>query len=168
MKKQRTFSLQFSCLLKLRMKHSAASCEGVIYALRCIPLNLLYVGSSVDFTHRRSEHLRKLRAGDHENLRLQRHWNQFGLSGFEFEILESAPEAELRQREGFWQIQLASVLPRHGYNSTVNFCKEFPKASRLVRKLRKRLDVEVIEAESSIFAQSLPVLTTHADTPFGR
>lgn len=50
--------------------------------------NKIYIGSSVNFTVRKNEHLRDLRNGKHINKKLQRHANKYGIEDLFFEILE--------------------------------------------------------------------------------
>lgn len=46
-----------------------------------------YIGSSVDLHRRWVTHLRELRKGTHGNVKLQRAWDKYGESNFEFSII---------------------------------------------------------------------------------
>lgn len=51
-----------------------------------------YVGSSVDIEHRWGQHRSALRAGRHNNARLQNAWNKYGEDAFVFSVLEEVGE----------------------------------------------------------------------------
>lgn len=48
-----------------------------------------YVGSSRDCARRKSEHVSKLRRGNHVNKKLQAAWNKYGEASFEFVVILS-------------------------------------------------------------------------------
>lgn len=62
-----------------------------------------YIGSTINLKKRESHHWSRLRAGTHRNTHLQRSWNKYGESVFEFGVLEylDNPE-ELHLAEQFW------------------------------------------------------------------
>lgn len=75
-------------------------------AIYCI-LNKLnerrYVGSSMNFNKRKSEHLLLLRGGKHHSVYLQNSWDKYGEHNFEFVILEEIIEdVNLIVREQWW------------------------------------------------------------------
>ena len=64
-----------------------------IYTVRNKTNGNRYVGSAVNIKRRWSQHKSALRKGTHENGHLQRAWNKYGKSAFEFEVfLYCAPE----------------------------------------------------------------------------
>jgi group I intron endonuclease len=75
---------------------------GVIYRIVCIPNGRTYIGSTNDLTRRKSEHLKNLRGGGHCNPMLQKAFNKYGESSFEFSVIETAEGEHLIAREQFW------------------------------------------------------------------
>lgn len=60
----------------------------LIYAIRHIKSGKRYVGSSCQWTQRRSTHKYQLNAGIHHCVYLQNAWNKYGADAFEFVVLE--------------------------------------------------------------------------------
>ena len=54
-----------------------------------------YVGSAVDFAARRRLHISQLKRGNHHSLYLQRAWDKYGESEFEFRIILECQKCEL-------------------------------------------------------------------------
>ena len=77
-----------------------------IYGIRNIINNKIYVGKTqVSFGDRWDDHKSKLRNNYHDNLHLQRSWNKYGESAFEFLIIEQINSNDndiFNQREIFW------------------------------------------------------------------
>lgn len=61
-----------------------------------------YVGSSAHISQRKRGHITRLTSNRHDNIKLQRAWNKYGASSFEFEMLTFCEEKDL-----LWQEQLA-------------------------------------------------------------
>jgi group I intron endonuclease len=59
-----------------------------IYQIRCLVDGRVYVGSTVSFRKRWSEHKRTLNGYKHHCYLLQRAWNKYGIRNFTWEILE--------------------------------------------------------------------------------
>lgn len=87
-----------------------------VYQLRCIPTNLVYVGSSSNMYKRRLYHLRDLRTGTHKVARLQSDYNVYGLDAFEFTVLELTDIDIVFDREQYWLDQIRPFDPVIGYN----------------------------------------------------
>lgn len=60
-----------------------------------------YVGSAVNFASRWRLHRHHLRTGKHHSVALQRAWNKYGESAFDFTILERCPRDIILEREQF-------------------------------------------------------------------
>jgi len=76
-----------------------------------------YVGRSKNMEARWRGHERSLVAGSHCNNHLQRSWNLYGSSTFQFEILEVVPDAMTRaHREAFWCGHFDTHNRDKGYN----------------------------------------------------
>lgn len=92
------------------------------YAIYCI-LNKVndkkYIGSSMWIEKRLTSHKNMLRRNDHHNIYLQRAWNKYGESNFEFIILEQflfRDEKYLRKREEILIKENNSLYCNWGYN----------------------------------------------------
>src|SRR3972149_846536 len=70
-----------------------------VYRILCSVNGKSYIGSSVGIVRRFRTHRNELRRGTHANPHLQRVWNKYGESAFEFQVLEMCDESVLRQRE---------------------------------------------------------------------
>ena len=87
-----------------------------IYAIENTVNNNIYIGSSVNFRNRKSEHMNDLRKNKHHSVALQRAFNKYGEPSFIFKILEVvANRKDLISRE---QHYLDSLLPKY------NTCKK--------------------------------------------
>jgi group I intron endonuclease len=90
-----------------------------VYAIKHIPSGKLYVGSTnQSFRRRWREHLRNLQAGHHHSPQLQRAWNKYGCSEFDFIVLEllSKGKQGVISAEQKWMSLYKSYLPKKGYN----------------------------------------------------
>lgn len=75
-----------------------------------------YIGQTINFTNRFSQHRAKLTKGNHENSLLQKAWNKYGESNFEFKIMEYVKKESLTEREQWWMDLFGSYLRDYGYN----------------------------------------------------
>lgn len=67
-----------------------------VYTIHCTANNTYYVGETINSTERLRQHIKKLKAGRHENRRLQNTWNRYGHSTFTLKMVWKCPyEAEL-------------------------------------------------------------------------
>lgn len=85
-----------------------------IYAITG-PNGRMYVGSTISFLKRRRAHFQDLRKGKHHSLALQRAFDKYGESAFEFVVLEIAQPGELLLRE---QAVMDANPGRKLYNSS--------------------------------------------------
>ena len=74
---------------------------GVIYYIKQLSTSKIYIGLTTDFIRRRGEHLHELRCGKHYNQHLQKAWNKYTESDFEFGVLEEVhgTKDDLKQAE---------------------------------------------------------------------
>lgn len=106
----------------------------VIYQIRNIVNNKIYVGSSSIFEKRKTRHIYELRNGNHHSSKLQRSFNKYGEESFIFEILEtlnSNSKDELLEKEQEYLDKLKPELNGwHFAKIPLNhqFCKEWKKA----------------------------------------
>jgi group I intron endonuclease len=87
-----------------------------IYKIENIAKGKSYVGSSVNVGSRWKAHLKQLETESHHSQKLQRAWNKYGKSSFEFSIIEEcAPEKSIMlEREQYRMDTLDAV--NAGYN----------------------------------------------------
>jgi len=88
----------------------------VIYQIRCLVNNKIYIGSAVVFSRRSNTHKCRLRKGDHHSSYLQNAWNKYGESNFIFEIIEEVEKTKLIEREQYYLDLNKSYLRENGYN----------------------------------------------------
>lgn len=63
--------------------------NSVIYKIRNILNNKIYIGSAIDFNQRKKYHKYQLKNNKHHSIKLQRAWNKYGEGCFVFEIIET-------------------------------------------------------------------------------
>lgn len=86
-----------------------------VYQIRNIANGKRYVGSSRALSSRASAHFRKLAAGKHHSLPLQRAWAKYGADSFEFQTMLYCAEDDLLMYE---QIVIDGLRPE--YNVAIN------------------------------------------------
>lgn len=92
---------------------------GVIYSITQISTNKIYVGLTTDYTRRKNEHLYDLRHNKHHNAHLQRAWDKYGESDFEFKVLTKLKDkSELKQAEIRLIKEHNATDPRVGFNKS--------------------------------------------------
>jgi len=74
-----------------------------IYQIKsmCRP-DRIYIGSAVNYAHRRRRHLNALRQNRHHSIKLQRHYNTYGKDDLRFTLIHSCSVEELIQAEQFF------------------------------------------------------------------
>ena len=87
-----------------------------IYAIRNIINKKVYIGQSNDIEKRFSNHKYELRNNIHFNQHLQKAWNKYGETAFEFFILEECSLDKLDEKEIYYILLYNSY--RQGYNRT--------------------------------------------------
>lgn len=76
--------------------------NGVIYGIRNLTNNVVYIGSTINYTIRRIRHKYELKRNKHHCIHLQRAWNKYGERNFSFEILmDNIPPSELKLTEQY-------------------------------------------------------------------
>lgn len=74
-----------------------------IYRIVNLSTGKVYIGSAVSITRRWAQHKRELRKDIHGNEHLQRAWNKYGESDFNFQIIEVFEDrTQLLSREQHW------------------------------------------------------------------
>lgn len=89
----------------------------VIYQIRNIHNNKIYVGSAQVWKRRQRKHKERLNKNTHYNTYLQNAWNKYGADSFAFEILEEInTDEELIPAEQKWIDEAKAYDREHGYN----------------------------------------------------
>ncbi len=77
--------------------------KNCIYQILSVKTNRLYIGSAKNVIARKSLHFRTLVKGRHHNIKLQRHFNKYGIDDLQFSILEFGINIEnLIDREQYY------------------------------------------------------------------
>ena len=85
-----------------------------IYQIRNLINGKVYIGSSVNLHVRALAHFNSLKRNAHENQKLQRAYNKYGLDKLVFEVLEYVEKDTLLEREQYYIDTLNAV--NEGYN----------------------------------------------------
>jgi group I intron endonuclease len=79
--------------------------------------NKIYIGSTINFEKRISNHLSLLKSNRHYNRHLQAAWNKYGEDTFVIDIIEFiSNQNNLIRREQYWLDYYKSYDPKYGYN----------------------------------------------------
>lgn len=88
-----------------------------IYAITCIPISKVYIGSACDIGERFYAHRGLLRRRHHKNCLLQAAWDEHGEVAFDFRIIEVVDDlVRLRPRENAWLREVQPFDPVIGFN----------------------------------------------------
>ncbi|MDQ3684416.1 MAG: GIY-YIG nuclease family protein [Acidobacteriota bacterium] len=87
-----------------------------VYRILCIPTGKIYIGSAVDLRARWGTHRRSLRRGTHYNFHLQRAWDKYGETNFEFSVMELMGTSDLLRAEQTWIDRTGCADGKTGFN----------------------------------------------------
>ena len=87
-----------------------------IYCIENCINNKKYIGQAIDIEKRWNDHRQHLRRESHYNYHLQRAWNKYGESNFNFYVIEECCIDELSERESYYINKFNSF--NNGYNLT--------------------------------------------------
>lgn len=102
-------------------------------------LPLYYVGQSIDCARRRIHHFKTLKAGRHDNDRMQKVYNKYGLSAFSFKVVQLCSHDLLDDAEQWW------LDEAHGHPLVMNIAKCATSPNR-GRKFSEEVRRKVAEA----------------------
>ena len=90
-----------------------------VYQIRNIINDHIYIGSTINVKHRRRLHIKQLQTNKHHSRYLQRAWNKYGETAFEFTLLEECEPVKeiLLEREQYYLDTLCpeyNILPMAG------------------------------------------------------
>ncbi len=111
--------------------------HGVIYMITNSIDNRVYIGSSIDYCRRKSEHYNNLRNNRHHNVHLQRFYNKHGKDSLFFVVLNRCNNEDLLLLEKFYMNQYSNkfniskdtTAPMRGMKHTSNAIKKISASS---------------------------------------
>jgi hypothetical protein len=129
-------------------------CKGVvagIYEIRVLSEKRSYFGQSLDAQARVQTHWRDLASGCHANPELQRHWDDYGPSGFRIRLISRAPSDLTGLDLARWLAfeERAAITKAGGLRKTIN--AEWPKPV-LGPAEKRQLASERLRAECELAA----------------
>ena len=132
-----------------------------IYGIRNIANGKWYVGSSINIQRRWRKHTQRLRTGKHENTKLQRAWDKYGESVWEWVIFQYLPPEALILEEAETQTIALLRAVKNGYNQSeiggrVTWTQEM--RGKVAQRNRERVWTPEMRSNSSKGHQGL----THA------
>lgn len=115
-----------------------------IYQILNLTNNKRYIGSSKKIENRWREHKTLLRTNKHHSQHLQASFNKYGLSNFEFSILEITTEELLQEKENYWCNLFNTHNSKYGYNVAAvtrngNVCEVYQKKQSINCYNKKRV-----------------------------
>lgn len=89
----------------------------VIYKIETLNNHKYYIGSTINFKKRKTEHLKSLKSNKHHSKYLQRVYNKYGENNLIFSIVEEIQDKNnLIIREQYW-LDFYKPFGKNGYNS---------------------------------------------------
>jgi len=89
-----------------------------IYCIENLINNKKYIGKAKNINVRNEYHFSRLKNNKHDNEYLQKSWNKYGESNFNFYILEECRSEDLNEKEKHWISKLNTTDDKFGYNLT--------------------------------------------------
>jgi group I intron endonuclease len=105
----------------------------VVYLIKNMVNNKIYVGSAYNFIKRKNIHLSTLRNQKHKNCKLQRAYNKYGENSFEFEIIQECDKKEVLL---FEQHFIDTLRPFYNINLIANSRAGIKSSREHIEKIR--------------------------------
>lgn len=93
--------------------------QPIIYGIRNLINNKIYVGKSTNIKIRKKAHETSFIRGQAVNIHLQRAVNKYNIENFEFVILEEVTLNTIDEKEKYWINHFKSHDEKFGYNKTM-------------------------------------------------
>lgn len=120
-----------------------------VYAIVNGVNNKKYIGSSIDIPSRKSEHMRSLSLGKHNNKLMQEDFNKEGRSVFTFVILELCNPRERLEKEKYWIYLYNTRDITYGYNVS-NVVNKYSGIKKEGCKIINKVELELILSSLNI------------------
>lgn len=120
----------------------------VIYCIKNIINNKIYIGSTKNFKYRTWYHFNQLKNGKHHSLHLQRAYDKYGKSNFSYSIIEECNLLNRQERE-LYHIKINNSFDKNfGYNMYMpnedNFtCSDETKDKMKLSKLLNKISISI-------------------------
>ncbi len=152
-----------------------------IYGIKNLVNGKIYVGQSVQITHRMRQHLHNACTMDDKNTHLYNAMRLYGIESFEWFILENCSKDVLNERESFWINELDSTDREKGYNikfyddrNTENFPQETkdkiskaltgkPKSPEHIANMPTKFSKDYLPSKEVIAKRIESIRRRHAD-----
>ena len=133
----------------------------VIYEIKNVKTNWRYIGCSKNVSNRWKEHLRGLKNDNHHNIHLQRAWNKYGESNFEFNILHEFDSEHimfLREEEMINDLDMLYNIAQGGLGGDVftNHPNKEQYQKRLSDSSKKRFQMPGESRKNNVFLNLTP------------
>lgn len=109
-----------------------------IYYIRNSQTNKLYIGSSKDIDKRFRQHKNALKNGKHINIHLQRAYNLYGESSFEYGIMEETSDLFIREEFYIKQVD-ANDLYNLGTIGGGDNTSQHPNKAEFIERMRQKI-----------------------------
>lgn len=131
-----------------------------VYGIVHIASGKMYIGSSVNMVKRCLGHFKNLSAGKHGNSLLQRAWNKYGETAFEFMVMERCSNTRLLKVEQRWIDKCGNynLAPKAGSSLGIKWsARSCRKQSQRVSKYFRDPENRRKQSESlKVFAEQNP------------
>lgn len=87
-----------------------------IYKITNLIDGKVYIGQTINYRKRKTNHFRKLELGNHANMHLQRAYDKYGRNSFKIEIIKECEPDELDDWEIYYIGEYKACDRQHGYN----------------------------------------------------
>lgn len=104
--------------------------EGGIYYIKFKDVDRFYIGSTTNFSRRKSQHLYLLRRNEHTNPKLQNYFNKYGEKSFKFIKIERFKEVKADEMEWLFDLEQSYLDKYHAqeFEKTAGEDDRFDKA----------------------------------------
>jgi hypothetical protein len=119
-----------------RTEEHRESCDSGIYCILNKINGKRYIGQTYSLRYRKSRHFSDLKNNRHANNHIQASFNKYGISAFEYKILEYCNLDIIDEREKYW-IEYYDVID-NGYNQCDGGlgCRGYKHTSEEIEKMR--------------------------------
>lgn len=134
-----------------------------IYEIRSVlKPNMFYIGSAVNLKGRKSVHFSLLRDKKHDNIKMQRHANKYGIGDLIFTVIENCNREDLIEREQFY---IDGLKPTFNLNPKAGNCFGRKLSSKTKKKISDKVSAKMPQTRIKL-SKSRKGRFTGEDNPF--